>query len=103
MSQSAVQVDNLEKGMWESRMRSAVQLLGRAPVQGGEAGINAAAATVRAQCTPPAASVHSACSAAPAVQQHIAGSKCGCSCSCGSVVHSSIDLMMCYACWVSVC
>ena len=36
--------------MWESRMRSAVQLLGRAPMQGGEAGINAAAATVRAYC-----------------------------------------------------
>jgi hypothetical protein len=51
VSTSAAQVANLEKGMWESRMRSAVQLLGRAPVQGGEAGINAAAATVRAQCT----------------------------------------------------
>lgn len=55
-------MENLEKGMWESRMRSAVQLLGRAPVQGGEAGINAAAATVSAQCTLPAALVYEACS-----------------------------------------
>lgn len=44
--QCFLQVSQLEAGMWESRVRSSVQLLGRAPVQEGEAGINAAAATV---------------------------------------------------------
>lgn len=39
-------MSELEAGLGEARVRSAVQLLGRAPVQQGEAGINAAAATV---------------------------------------------------------
>lgn len=40
------QVSNLESSMGEARTRSAVELLGRAPVLAGDAGLNAAAATV---------------------------------------------------------